>query len=181
MRVCGAQVAGRFAQRQDPAELCAEIERRLSLPAPEDVGEADAEAKGKVSFDDEHIVRHLPDGWTESIRWDQLRKVSILTTDFGPFADDLYWVMTGDAARLLVPSETAGAKSLLGRLQCLPNFRNESVIEAAGCTDRARWRSRFGFTMPTTTFAASTTKASAQIGPCGRSIRRAPAAMSNSG
>ena len=36
-----------------------------------------------------------PGGRTESIEWDDLQRVELLTTDEGPFAPDVFWVLQG--------------------------------------------------------------------------------------
>ena len=100
---------------------------------------SDGVDSGAVSYDEESIVRRLSDGRTEVIRWDDIQRVSIVTTDDGPFTDDVFWVITGENGGCLVPSETHGAKELLHRLQLLPNFKNEAVIEAMGSTERAEF------------------------------------------
>jgi hypothetical protein len=89
----------------------------------------------KVSFDELGVTRTLADGRQESVRWDDLCEVVILTTDEGPMVDDVKWILRGTEGGCLVPSETAGMDVLLPRLQELPGFDNEAVIAAMGCTD----------------------------------------------
>lgn len=114
-------------------KFLARIFNRIATPEPQQ------NKKGIVTFDDECIVRHLADGRTETIRWEDVRKVSVVTTDEGPILDDVFWVITGEGGGCLVPSETLGTKELLIRLQKLPNFRNESFIAAMGSTSRAEF------------------------------------------
>jgi hypothetical protein len=101
--------------------------------------------KHTVTFDGERVVRRMPDGREESVRWDQLVSVEVVTTDEGPFLDDVFWLLVGEGERsgCAVPSEAEGAKELLKRLQQLPGFDNEKFIEAMGSTSNARflvWR-----------------------------------------
>jgi hypothetical protein len=97
-----------------------------------------------VTYDDRGVAHRLPDGRVESIRWDELAEVAIVTTDEGPFVDDVHWRLEGDGnAACVVPSETAGMTDLLERLQQLPGFDNEAVIRAMTKTSNARfvvWR-----------------------------------------
>jgi hypothetical protein len=88
----------------------------------------------RVSFDDSAITRTLPDGKTESVRWDDLQEVGIVTTDEGPMVEDVYWMLLGSNGGCAVPGGALGAKELLNRLQQLPGFNNEAVIEAMGST-----------------------------------------------
>jgi hypothetical protein len=64
-----------------------------------------------------------------------------VTTDHGPFVDDVFWLLIGeDGKGCAVPSEAEGMKALLERLQRLPGFDNEAVIAAMGSTSNARFR-----------------------------------------
>ena len=100
--------------------------------------------RARVTFDAECVIRTVPDGKTETVRWRDLQEVDILTTDEGPYVDDVIWMLQGkDGAGCAVPSETEGMKDLLPRLQQLPGFDNEAVIKAMGSTNHARfvcWR-----------------------------------------
>lgn len=96
-----------------------------------------------VTFDAERITRTMADGRVEAVRWDELREVGIVTTDAGPYVDDVFWVLIGDEGGCIVPSEAEGATALLERLQDLPGFDNAAVIRAMACTDNERfpvWR-----------------------------------------
>jgi hypothetical protein len=96
--------------------------------------------KARVAFDAECVTRTMPDGKTETVRWSDLQEVCILTTDDGPYVDDVIWILAGvDGGGCAVPSETQGMKELLPRLQELPGFDNEAVIKAMGSTSNARF------------------------------------------
>ncbi len=114
-------------------------------PDPTEPDRAAESGGAAVAFDDERVTRTLPDGRTESVRWDELVAVAIETSDAGPFGDDVAWILAGTAAGCLIPSETPGMDALLIRLQQLPGFDNEAVIAAMGCTTNATfpcWRRR---------------------------------------
>jgi hypothetical protein len=74
-------------------------------------------------------------GTTASIHWDDVQRVVIRTTDRGPFDDDVFLVLVTCSRSYVIPQQAAGAKELLSRLQQLPGFDNEAVIESMGCTD----------------------------------------------
>lgn len=74
-------------------------------------------------------------GSTASIHWDDVQRVVIRTTDRGPFDDDVFLVLETPGRSYVIPQAAAGAGDLLGRLQQLPGFDNEAVIESMGCTD----------------------------------------------
>lgn len=104
------------------------FERRPRAPWPE-----------AVAFDEDGVVQAMSDGTTQSIRWHEIREIDIVTTDQGPFVDDVFWCLLGDDCDCIVPSETPGVQSLLGRFQSLPGFDDEAVIRAMGCTDNDRF------------------------------------------
>jgi hypothetical protein len=103
--------------------------------------------KSRVTFDAERVTRILPDGKTETVRWDDLQEVGILTTDEGPAVDDVFWMLIGSEGGCAVPSEADGMTELLPRLQQLPGYDNQAVILAMGSTSNARfvcWRRQQG-------------------------------------
>lgn len=93
----------------------------------------------RVTFDDEAVTRFQPDGTTQTVRWDDLVDVAIVTSGGGPWEDDVVWML---AARegvegCTIPGQAAGTEQLLERLQQLPGFDNEAVIRAMGSTEFA--------------------------------------------
>jgi hypothetical protein len=92
-----------------------------------------------VLVTDEGVVRRLPRGRSESVRWDDLCLVEIHTTDAGPFAEDFFWVLHGSAGGVVVPGAVAEGVGLLDRLQRLSGFDNAAVIRACGSTECAQF------------------------------------------
>lgn len=91
--------------------------------------------RAAVSFDDDSISCKRSDGSAETIKWSDLRAVLIQTTGDGPFVDDLFLLLIGRETGCVVPSKAEGVSLLLERLQKLPGFKNEVVIQAMGSTD----------------------------------------------
>jgi hypothetical protein len=94
----------------------------------------------QVSHDEKTIVVRQPDGKMESILWSDIGSVSILTTDDGPFAEDLYWILEHRDGRRgpVVPMDAAGEHELLKAMQRrLAGFDNMAVVEAMGSTRNA--------------------------------------------
>lgn len=62
---------------------------------------------------------------------------AIATNDQGPFFDDLFWILINkDKSKgILISNDVKGFGDLLSKLQKLPNFNNEEVIKAMGCTE----------------------------------------------
>jgi hypothetical protein len=90
-----------------------------------------------VAIDERGVTCRRPDGKKEEVTWDELTSVEIVTTDGGPFVEDVFWVLHGADRGCVVPQEAEGCKELLERLQKLPGFNNQAVINAMGCTSNA--------------------------------------------
>ncbi len=95
----------------------------------------------RVFFTSDAVIRVQPDGMRKTIRWDDLDEIRILTTDEGPWHEDVHFVLiTFDGKRgCTVPQLCDGSKQLLERLQQLPGFDNEAVIEAMSSTSNAEF------------------------------------------
>ena len=78
----------------------------------------------------------------EGVRWDALAQVEIVTTDDRPFADDFFWLLTGDedVTRLAVGGGVAEGVQLLPVLGArLPGLDHEAVIMACPSCVPARF------------------------------------------
>ncbi len=62
-----------------------------------------------------------------------LKKATIITTDQGPFEEDVFWLLLFKIP-IMIP-QAAGTDKLLEKLQKLPGFDNENVIKAMTCTE----------------------------------------------
>lgn len=94
-----------------------------------------------VEFDDREIRCTWPKDGTRSLAWGELTTVTLITTDEGPWAEDVYWHLSGDGAtEIVVPQGAAGHQDFLAEMQRrLPGFNNEAVIQAMGSTSNARF------------------------------------------
>ncbi|MGC4118311.1 MAG: hypothetical protein QM765_27910 [Myxococcales bacterium] len=91
-----------------------------------------------VRIDERGVWRDLGDGRSESVAWAELTAVWIATTADGPFSEDFFWVLQAGAGQgCVVAQKLAG--DFLGRLQRLPRFDNEAVIQASMCTEEGRF------------------------------------------
>ena len=92
-----------------------------------------------ITFNSQSVSRRRTSGETESVRWQDLQEVSIITTDQGPFVDDLFWVLIGREGGCLAPSQANGTPELVERLQQLPGFDNEAVLQAMQSTQNDKF------------------------------------------
>ena len=115
------------------AMLCALPWLQPASPQPENAAQL-------LEVDESGVHRMLADRM-ESVTWSDLTEVSIVTTSEGPFAEDVFFMLQGAGnSGVLVPQSLAVEHHLLESLQArLPEFNNEAVIEAMGCTDDRRF------------------------------------------
>ena len=95
----------------------------------------EAEPLGQIVVDSDMVTYVGPDGKAASIPWPELQSVGIRTTNEGPFAEDVFFVLTGTQAQLIVPQGASGAQALFTRLGSLPGFNYDAAIKAMTCTD----------------------------------------------
>lgn len=96
---------------------------------------------GKVEFDAERVTFYHPEGEIQNIRWDELDEVGMVTTDEGPYVEDVFFMLLTEGRNgCAIPQSAEGNEALLARLQMLPAFDNSSLIEAMGCTSNRNFR-----------------------------------------
>ena len=71
-----------------------------------------------------------PDGSTQTVPWDELQELEIVTTAPGPLLPDVLWVLHGSSSDCIVPQRATGEPELMERLRALPGFRSSAVTEA---------------------------------------------------
>jgi len=91
----------------------------------------------EIEMNDSEVSCHRPDGTIESVRWDDLQKVSVLTTSDGPLVADVFWLLHGEQGGCAIPQGATGDSELLEWLQRLPGFDNKTFIDAMGSTEEA--------------------------------------------
>ena len=95
---------------------------------------------GCIVIDDRGVRRELGNGMIEEVAWRDLVEIQIVTTDQGPFVDDVFFLLVGgDGKGCCVPQGAPGSDPLLERLQALPDFDNDQVIQAMGCSENRRF------------------------------------------
>ena len=88
----------------------------------------------KVWFDEDRAWLHWPEKDPQSVAWRELIGVAVETTDEGPFIEDVWWHLATKRGVVTYPSEATGAGELLERLQKIPTFNNERLIQAMAST-----------------------------------------------
>ena len=110
----------------------------LNQPADAPRGRLDPESRFVIQMTESAVSCHRPDGVVETVRWDELQQVQVLTTSDGPFAPDCFWLLRGpETTGCCIPQGATGDAELLDRIQKLPGFDNLAFIEAMGSTQEA--------------------------------------------
>jgi len=87
-----------------------------------------------VTTNDKVISVKNPAGQINSINWDDLQTVVIETNDLSPFVPDVFWHLVGSQSRCVFPQGATGDWALVEKLQSLPGFDNEAMINAMSST-----------------------------------------------
>lgn len=95
---------------------------------------------GSVEVDDTGLTLRRTDGGADGMTWEELRHISIETVAGGLNASEVMWVLTAnDGASVRVAQTAPGADRLIARLQQLPGFRYEPMIQSMITTDATRF------------------------------------------
>src|SRR5919108_1660513 len=96
--------------------------------------------RDSVEVDDVGVTRRLAEGGVEMLAWSDLQEVGVMTTDEGPWAEDVFFVLVGPGCSgVLVPQGAEGSKALVDRLLQLPGFDERRLIEAMGSTSNRKF------------------------------------------
>lgn len=88
----------------------------------------------KITLNNDELFIIYKNGKKEKHLFEDLCKVTIITTDQGPFEDDVFWLMLFKSI-IMIPQGCHGEDKLLEVLQNFPGFDNEQVIEAMSCSE----------------------------------------------
>jgi hypothetical protein len=101
-------------------------------------GRGGSRGEEAVQVTDDGVSRTLADGTIESVAWDELDSVRVMTTPEGPAAEDVFFVLEAGDHGCVVPQGSA-PDGFLPRLQALPGFDNEKLIEAMSTAEEAEF------------------------------------------
>lgn len=92
-----------------------------------------------VRIDDSGLTALSGRGPELRLKFDDIQRVAIRTTDEGPGVEDVYWVLATRDQMCLIPHGVEGESDLFDRLLKLPNFDNQAMIAAMTCTENAEF------------------------------------------
>lgn len=97
-----------------------------------------------LTVNDEGVTQRHGDGKVEHIAWNDLADVTIVTTDNGPFLEDVFIVLSGGSSGSVVITQGADKEArLIDRLLRLPGFNHDAFTEAMCCAQNQKfpcWR-----------------------------------------
>lgn len=94
-----------------------------------------AESDVRVVVDDVVVRCEYPDGLVESVAWNDLQRVSVITTDHGPFVEDVFFALDGSDGGCLVPQGAPEFDVIFERVGEFPGFDDEAFVKAMCCAD----------------------------------------------
>ena len=90
-----------------------------------------------ITLTDESIEVAHPNGTKETVRWDDLQTVQIVTTDQGPLPD-VWFVLCGKKNQCRFPQDAPKSKEAYERLARLEGFDYETFIQAMCVAENAQ-------------------------------------------
>lgn len=90
--------------------------------------------KSKAFCNDEGVSVEHTNGTIEAALWDEIIKISVITTDQGPFADDVFLVLFKEEKGVLIPSEAEGYNEVYERVSKFDDFDFQKYIESMSST-----------------------------------------------
>src|SRR5690349_16591295 len=88
------------------------------------------EERVRAVLSETELTVTLSNGQIESMPRDQIREISIRTTDTGPFVEDVYWEISDGVDALYVPQASPDFSMLLEKFGTLPGFSHETFMRA---------------------------------------------------
>jgi hypothetical protein len=85
-----------------------------------------------VTISEDGIACEHPKRKKESIRWDQIIEIRLVTTDEGPFQPDMWYLFLGESEGCSVPSEAKGFDQLWEEFKTrFSGLDYQAIIEAS--------------------------------------------------
>jgi len=77
---------------------------------------------------------------TESVLWNEINKIEILTTNSGPLVEDFFILLHASAKGVCVSNALSTKEKLIEELQRrFPDLDNQAIINASSCIENQRF------------------------------------------
>jgi hypothetical protein len=93
----------------------------------------------RVIADEHRVILEVANGRRDELLWQDVRRISVVTTDRGPRFTDVFFVLDSSSSRLVVPQDAVGNEALVVLLTRIKGFDHHSFIEAMGSSDNAEF------------------------------------------
>jgi hypothetical protein len=95
----------------------------------------------RVEYDADTIRTYSGEVVVDSISWNELDAIVVVTSEIGPSGDDVVWVLANStrSRTILIAGACPGFPALLEALQRLRGFDNVMLLEAMGSVTRGRF------------------------------------------
>ena len=92
-----------------------------------------------ITLTDESIEIIRPDGRKQAVRWDDVQTISVVTTDEGPFAPDIWFVLQGKGDACMFPQGAPKSDEAYERISQFNGFDFEALIKSMSSTENAQF------------------------------------------
>jgi hypothetical protein len=92
-----------------------------------------------VASDRERVRLHGDTGSDETMRWTEVRKISILTTDEGPQLSDVFINLEAENSKLVIPQDARDNDAFIASLLKIDGFDISAFTKAITSTENAEF------------------------------------------
>jgi len=92
-----------------------------------------------ITLTDELIEVTHPNGTREMVRWDDVQTISVTTTDDGPFAPDVWFVLMGNEGGCVFPQGASKEDEAFKRISQFDGFDFDMFIKSMSSAENARF------------------------------------------
>jgi hypothetical protein len=78
-----------------------------------------------------------PDASSRTLAWSDVRRILVVTTDEGPQLTDVFFILEGAGAALVIPQDAKGNETLVDWLVRVKGFDHMAFVKAMGSSDNA--------------------------------------------
>lgn len=92
-----------------------------------------------ITITEEEIICKFSSGQVDHIRWNNVAKVQVLTTDEGPYVCDVFYILTDTAGKgVAIPQDKPESGTIIEKITRWPGFQHEEMVLAMGSTE-VKW------------------------------------------
>jgi len=98
---------------------------------------------GGFRVDHDAVLVPDPQGGALYLPFAELDEIAVVTTDTGPFAEDVFWALQRGDEVVFIPQEVKAFDDLFDIVREWPGFDGESFCQAMSCTENQQfvcWR-----------------------------------------